>query len=210
MNFNKTNRNACIALLATLAISSHYFCTSQPAENAPSKTTTEKKELTKTELIAKGKYLVTVGGCNDCHSPKVMTAMGPEPDTTRLLSGHQEGSPLPPITYDGTKPGNWMLFSPSLTAFVGPWGISYAANLTPDSTTGIGAWDADVFKKTLRTGKHLGLDGGRPILPPMPWQLMAQMTDEDLTLIFTYLESIPAIKNQVPQPVPPTEVMKTK
>jgi hypothetical protein len=93
---------------------------------------------------------------------------------------------------------------------VGPWGISFSANLTPDSTTGIGAWTTENFIKTIRTGKHLGMEGGRSILPPMPWESMAEITDEDLSLIFNYFKSLPPIKNQVPAPVPPTDLMKKK
>lgn len=203
----KKPRSLILLVVAILIITSQYFC-SQPAEQPSAETDPTEKKLSEQELLAKGKYNVLLGGCNDCHSPKIMTAMGPVPDTTRLLSGHTAGSPLPAISYDATKPGNWLLLSSDLTAAVGPWGISYAANLTPDSTTGIGAWTADVFIKTLRTGKHLGQEGGRMILPPMPWPSIAQLTDEDLRLMFAYLQSIPPIKNQVPVPVPPTEVMK--
>ncbi|MCO4293779.1 hypothetical protein NF867_12980 [Solitalea sp. MAHUQ-68] len=122
-------------------------------------------------------------------------------DTTRLLSGHREGSTLPPLSLDVTKPGNWVVFGPELTAAAGPWGMSFSANLTPDETTGIGSWTEDVFIKTLRTGKHLGMDTGRSILPPMPWY-------EDLKAVFAYLHSLPPVKNQVPGPVPPDQVMK--
>lgn len=198
-----------LALLAAVAISSHYFC-SQPAPNPGTDASPVKKQLSEEEMLAKGKTYVTMGGCNDCHTPKIMTPAGPELDTTRLLSGHLAGSPIPPITYDATKPGNWILAAPDLTSWVGPWGISFTANLTPDETTGLGAWTAEVFIKTIRTGKHLGQAGGRQILPPMPWQMFSKLSDEDLTLIFTYLQSIPTIKNQVPAPIPPNEVMKKK
>lgn len=93
---------------------------------------------------------------------------------------------------------------------VGPWGISYSANLTPDTVTGLGAWNQDVFIKTLRTGRHLGQDGGRAILPPMPWEEFSQLTDDDLKSIFTYLQSLPAISNKVPAPVSPPDVAKMK
>lgn len=210
MTFNKINRNVWLTFLTLIIISSQYYCSSVPSDTPASGTTTEKKELSKTESLAEGKYLINTGGCSDCHSPKIMTAMGPMPDTSKLLSGHPAGSPLPPITYDGTKPGNWMLFSPDLTTFIGPWGMSFSANLTPDSTTGLGTWTTENFIKTMRTGKHLGQEGGRPILPPMPWQPVGEMTDEDLSLMFDYLKTIPAIKNQVPVPVPPNEVMNAK
>ena len=201
LNSNKT-RSILLAMLAFLGIICQFYC-SGPAAKAEEPA---KKELSKEEMVAKGDYLVTVGGCNHCHSPKAMTPMGPVPDTSKLLSGHPGG--LPPISYDATKPGSWVLMAPDLTAAVGPWGISFAANLTPDSATGIGAWTKEVFIKTLRTGKHLGQEEGRPILPPMPWDDLAKMTDEDLGAIYAYLHSLPPVRNQVPPPVPPTEVGK--
>src|SRR5204862_295164 len=79
-----------------------------------------------------------------------------------------------------------------LTAWAGPWGISYGANLTPDKP-GIGAWTADLFIKTMRTGKHLGV--GRQILPPMPWQQIGRLTDRDLRAEYTYLRSFTPIEN---------------
>ena len=99
--------------------------------------TNENKEMTKEEMVARGKYLVNLGGCNDCHSPKIMTAMGPIPDTTRLLSGHPANEMLAPIDPSMIAPGKWVLTSGTdFTAWVGPWGISYAANLSPDRETG--------------------------------------------------------------------------
>ena len=166
----------------------------------------ETKPMSQDEMIKMGGYIVMTGGCNDCHSPKVMTNMGPVVDSTKLLSGHPANEPLPPIDVKATQPGNWVNFAPDLTAFVGPWGISYAANLTPDSSTGIGAWTEDQFINTLRNGKHLG--NGRPILPPMPWDVFGKKTDEDLKAVFAFLKSLPAISNNVPSPVAPPDVMK--
>jgi hypothetical protein len=96
--------------------------------------------------------------------------------------------------------------SPDITAFAGPWGISYAANLTSDSATGIGAWTEEQFIKSMRTGKHLGAENGRPILPPMPWPFISKMTDEDLSAVYAYLKSLPPVSNRVPAPTPPNEV----
>jgi hypothetical protein len=100
--------------------------------------------------------------------------------------------------------------SPSITAFAGPWGISYAANITSDSATGIGAWTEEQFMRTLRTGKHLGAATGRSILPPMPWYFIAKMTDEDLSAVYHYLKSLPPVNNRVPPPTPPQEVKLSK
>lgn len=167
----------------------------------------EKKEMSQDDMVARGKYIVFSSGCRDCHSPKTFTQQGPVPDESKLLMGHPAGSPLPPIDTNALRPGYWYLAGPDLTTWVGPWGISYSANITPDSTTGIGAWTEENFMQAIRTGKHLGMEGGRPILPPMPWPEIASLTDEDLRSVYAYLRTIPAITNQVPAPVAPPDVM---
>lgn len=164
----------------------------------------EHKMLSQDELVARGKYIVTTGGCGDCHTPKIMTANGPMEDTTRILAGFPEGETLPPLDLKTVAPGNWYVTEKNLAAWVGPWGISYASNLTPDNETGIGTLSEEMFIKTLREGKFMGV--GRPLLPPMPWQVFAQKTDEDLKAIYAYLKSLPPIKNKVPDPVPPPKL----
>ena len=157
------------------------------------------KETPGTSPVARGKYLVTFGGCNDCHTPLKMGQKGPEPDFTRMLSGHPQDAQLPPPPKLENSP--WFAATAGMTAWTGPWGISYAANLTPDTNSGIGIWTEDMFIKAMRTGRHMG--AGRPILPPMPWQSSSALTDEDLKAMYAYLRSIPAIKNTVPQPLGP-------
>ncbi|HYV51371.1 MAG TPA: cytochrome c [Dongiaceae bacterium] len=151
--------------------------------------------------VARGKYLVTVAVCNDCHTPKLPpTGPMPQADMTRLLSGHPHDETITSGPNSADKTWMWG-GNPGMTAFYGPWGVSFAANLTPDTTTGIGGWSEDMFIQTLRNGKHMGT--GRNLLPPMPWDWVSQMTDEDLKAVFAYLKSIPAVHNEVPQPIPP-------
>jgi cytochrome c553 len=151
---------------------------------------------------ARGKYLVHIMACSDCHTPMKMGANGPEPDMARFLSGHPESATLPPPP---AAKGPWIWSGDATnTAFAGPWGISYAANLTPDRNTGLGIWTEDMFVRAVRTGRHMG-GNGRPILPPMPWPNLAQQTDDDLKAIFAYLRQIPAVKNKVPDPLPPAQ-----
>lgn len=164
----------------------------------------ENKPMTQQELISHGKYLVTVGGCDDCHTAKIYTSNGPVPDTTRRLAGFITGTKLPALDIKFVAPGNWVVTESNFSAWVGPWGISYAANLTPDNATGIGALSEELFIKTLREGKWMGV--GRPLLPPMPWQTIGQMTDQDLKAIYAYLKTIKPIHNEVPQPVPPDKM----
>ncbi|MDP4200873.1 MAG: diheme cytochrome c-553 [Bacteroidota bacterium] len=145
-----------------------------------------------------GKYLVKSMGCGDCHTPWVMGPQGPAPDMSRMLSGHPAGMHIdgpaklaPPWMWGGDM---------SMTAFSGPWGVSFAANLTPDSATGLGTWSQDTFMAALRIGKHKGT--GRPILPPMPWPSFTNLTDRDLASIYMFLRTIPPITNQVQDPIP--------
>ena len=151
--------------------------------------------------VRRGELLAMFGGCNDCHTPKVMTPKGPQPDTSRLLSGYPSQASLPAIPHGVIGPTQWgALATNDLTAWAGPWGISFAANLTPD-VTGLGPWTDRQFIQTMRTGKHLGV--GRALLPPMPWFNSAALTDQDLKALFKYLQSLKPISNQVPQPIPP-------
>jgi hypothetical protein len=147
--------------------------------------------------VLRGEYLVQSGGCNDCHTPWKMGPRGPEPDMTRMLSGHPENLKMP----EPPKPeGPWLWFgSATNTAYAGPWGISYAINLTPDQNTGLGIWTEDMFVKAMKTGKHFGTS--RPILPPMPWQAYSHMPESDLKAIYAYLKTIPAVTNHVPDAV---------
>lgn len=159
-----------------------------------------KPEAPSQTRIKRGEYLVKFGDCAACHTPLKFGPNGPEPDLAKFLSGHPEGTKLPS---PDLKPGPWFAATAGMTAWAGPWGISYAANITPDTNTGIGIWTEEMFLTAMRTGKHMG--AGRPILPPMPVQSIGSLDDEDLKSVFAYLKSIPAISNRVPEPVSPNQ-----
>jgi cytochrome c553 len=153
------------------------------------------KKSLKQSRIERGRYLTTIAGCNDCHTPKLNAQM--QPDMSRQFSGR------PPTTMAPAKPANpgEIAASPDLTAWYGPWGVSYAANLTPDPVTGIGKrYNEASFIKTLRTGKK---PEGEDLLPPMPWPMIGQMTDEDLKSVYAYLCSIKPVSNNVKTAAPP-------
>jgi cytochrome c553 len=155
--------------------------------------------------VERGKYLVTVGGCHDCHTPKTLGPNGPEPDLTRQLSGNPAGDKVAKVPASLIGPNGWgAVASNNLTAWSGPWGVSFAMNLTPDKDTGLGSWTEEMFLKAIKTGKHQG--AGRDILPPMPWNWYRNMTDDDLKAVFAYLQSLPPIKNPIPDPIPPDKV----
>jgi len=172
----------------------------QPSGSAPAAAQAASGAPASADLVGGGRYLVTILGCNDCHTPYKMGKNGPEPDMTRMLSGHPENLKMPPPPKLEMPWG--MVGSATNTAWAGPWGISYTSNLTPDQNTGIGIWTEDMFIRAMRTGKHMGTS--RTVLPPMPWPWYGKMRDEELKAIFAYLKSIPPIHNRVPDPTPPT------
>ena len=181
---------AAIILTAVLSTASLGAVTGGDAE--PGKTAAQ---------VARGKYLVDIMGCHDCHTPMKLGPNGPEWDMTRALSGHPEQLVMPPAP---AQQAPWLAsMGMTMTAWNGPWGTSFTKNLTPDKETGLGDWTVEEFIATMKTGRERGK--GRPVLPPMPVQNLAALTDSDIRALFAYLQSLPAIKNRTPQPVEPEE-----
>ncbi len=125
------------------------------------------------DAVARGKYLVTIAGCNDCHTPGYFFG---KPDMTRYLGGSDVGFEIP-----------------GLGVFVGP-------NLTPDKETGIGNWSTDQIITALQTGER---PDGRMLAPIMPWHAFANLTKEDVSAIAAFLKSLPPVSHKVPDPVGP-------
>lgn len=153
-----------------------------------------------------GEHLVTIGGCHDCHTPKKMTPMGPVDDSSLLLSGHPENMPAPDVDRKQMESKGFILTA-TFTAWVGPWGISYSANLTPDET-GTGTWTEDQFVYALRNSISKGLPGSRPLVPPMSMMPVKHMSDAELKAIFAYLRTVKPIKNHSVQPTAPLLAQK--
>jgi hypothetical protein len=175
-------------------------CNSAPPVEAPAAGTVPAAAPAMSQ-VDRGKMLIIGGGCHDCHTPKKMTPAGPEADMDKLLSGHPESAGVPqPFKTPAGSPYTTHT-NDHLTAWSGAWGVSFAANLTPDENTGIGIWTEDMFVKAIKTGKHMG--AGRQILPPMPWNWYGQLNDDDLKAMFAYLKSIKPILNRVPVPLTP-------
>jgi hypothetical protein len=146
----------------------------------------------------RGEYLVETSGCHNCHTSTRDGPTGPQTDRTRMLAGHPAG--IGAIASPAAIGAPWVwAASATNTAFAGHWGVSYAINLTPDAT-GLGEWTEEEFVRALRTGRHKGV--GRAIVPPMPWRAYARFSDADLRAIFSYLRTLPAIVNRVPEIVP--------
>jgi hypothetical protein len=139
-------------------------------------------------------------GCNDCHTPLKMGANGPEPDMSRALIGHPEE--IGPLAPAAPSQGPWIWSgAASNTAFSGPWGVGYAANLTPDQNTGLGIWTEQMFIQAIRTGRHMGVS--RPSTRLCPWPAFRNATDDDLKAIYAYLRSLKPVTNHVPDYLPP-------
>ncbi len=181
------------ALLATLG------CQQDDAAMAAADT----QEMAETP-VERGEHLVAVLGCNDCHTPLQMGPDGPAPDMSRMLSGHPEALQMPPPPALPEGPWLW-IGGATNTVFAGPWGVTYAANLTPNPTTGLSRWTEDMFVMAMKTGKQGGIEAGRPILPPMPWQGYSNLSEEDLRAIYAYLQTIPSVRNEVPPYQPPAQ-----
>ena len=176
-----------VSIMATCIVS---------CNNSDTKKEATQGVISNDSLIKRGAYLVAISGCDDCHTPKKMGAMGPEPDMELRLSGYRSDVPLPPVDTNVIKKG-WALGNAELTGWAGPWGASFAANITSDET-GIGSWTEEQFKKALTQGKWKGMDSNRTLLPPMPWQGFSNLTDEDVKAIFAFLKSTKPVKNIEP------------
>lgn len=153
-----------------------------------------------------GEHLVTILDCNICHTPKKMSAKGPVLNLDLMLSGRASGQPGLDINREEIE-AKGLSVTGDLTEWAGPWGVSYAGNLTPHAT-GIGSWSEEQFFLAMREGKYKGLSEGRTLLPPMPWESFSHMTDDELRAIFTYLKSIKPIDNLVPAALPPLSQMQ--
>ena len=142
--------------------------------------------------VERGKYLVGITGCHDCHSPKIA---GMKPDPDRILSGRPQTTKVP------TAATGEVHASEDLTAWQGGWGQSVASNLTPDPATGIGMRYTEAkFVQAMRTGKK---PEGVTIMPPMPVDVYVNMKDDDLKAIYAYLKTIKPIRNAVRQGLTP-------
>lgn len=195
----KRNNLVIVALFVLLYALSSISCA--PKNEASAIDEQELTENNPEDQIKRGQYLVQITGCHDCHSPKKMGPNGPEIIPELMLSGYPAERPIVAFTDPLIKEG-FAMFYPDLTAATGPWGVSFAANLTP-AETGIGNWTAVQFKRALTEGKYKGLEGSRMLLPPMPWFNFTEMLDEDVNAIFQYLMSINPVENSVPAPIAP-------
>jgi hypothetical protein len=173
--------------------------------NTPKTAINEPVEPTEAQLILKGEYLVTIMGCNDCHSPKTMGPQGPVIIADLMLSGYPAERPIKKVDSGPIKKG-WVMLNEDFTSAAGQWGESFAGNLTSDQT-GIGNWTEENFRRALKEGKYKGLEVSRMLLPPMPWTNFTTIKDEDVKAIFLYLKSTKPVSNIVPMPIGPDQIL---
>ena len=116
---------------------------------------------------ARGRYLVSIAGCSDCHTPGGMLG---SPDMKRYLGGSDVGFSIP------------------------GQGVFVGDNLTPDGDTGLGKWTADQVVTAIRTGKR---PDGSELSGVMPSASFSHLTDDDAYAIAAFLKSLPPIRNKV-------------
>lgn len=200
----KTNLLIAVGLITTLINIGSCSQSSNGTDERSELHTSEKKD--EKQLIKRGDYLVMIAGCNDCHSPKVFRQGMMQIDSSKMLSGYDESRPFKDYDTEVALSGQQVVFNIESTAFAGPWGVSFAANLTSD-LTGIGNWSFEQFKTAMQKGKWKGLQESRSLLPPMPWQNYVNMDEMDLKAIFAYLKSTTPIENRVPANLSPEKFM---
>jgi mono/diheme cytochrome c family protein len=185
---------------ASLLLVAAFAGCGQPPASAPASEATPVAATAESQ-VERGRLLILGGACHDCHTPKKIGPNGPEADMSLTLSGHP-ASDVITAPFKQTPGDKWTTHvNDHLTAWSGAWGVSFAANLTPDQNTGIGIWTEDMFLEAIKGGKHMGK--GRQILPPMPWMYYGQLKDDDLKAMFAYLKSLPPVANRVPVPLGP-------
>lgn len=195
-------RNLILIPVVLLTIAATIFVACNRISGKPNETLvaiSPAAELDSIALVARGDYIVNAIGCADCHSPKRMGSNGPEIIPELDLSGFPSNGTVPPIDLNSISNG-WIMFNPDGTSHLGPWGQTFAANLTSDPS-GIGNWTEENFIRALREGKYKGLEGSRDLLPLMPWYFYKNLTDEDLRSIYYYLKTTKPVYNIVPAPI---------
>lgn len=204
----KNNHDAllyCRRLLIGLVLLSVLGACGSKVEPAPKKTSKsdEQEEVYRKYNIERGKRLVELGGCSQCHTPKIRTTLGYKPDKDRFLSGYTQDQRLPDLPYVEIMAGETekTFYTTDATVWVGRWGVSFAANLTPDPETGIGNWTEDRFIHIFREGKHFGQDG--QVVSPMPLGVYSQLGFFELRSMFIYLQTVTPVPNNVPAHIPP-------
>jgi len=132
-------------------------------------------EAASREQVERGKYLVNLALCTDCHTPGYFFG---KPDMARFLGGSEVGFHIPDL------------------------GVFHGPNLTPDNETGLGRWSTEQIVTAFTTGTR---PDGRILASIMPWHAFSQLTRQDAQAIAAFLKSLPPVSNKVPDPFGPSE-----
>lgn len=194
------------ALLVLLLLAITMSCGSkvQPEpETEQDPKTSEQEEVYRKYNIERGKRLVELGGCSQCHTPKIRTTLGNKPDKDKFLSGYPADKPLPDLPYAEIIAGETekSFYTTDATVWVGRWGVSFAPNLTPDVETGIGSMSEEDFIEIFRKKEHFSQEN--PLITPMPVNVYSQLSFFELRSIYIYLQTLEPISNEVPTRIPP-------
>ena len=190
-------------ILLTLIILSCSSKVEQQAQPEQDSQRSEQDEVYHQYNIERGKRLVELGGCTYCHTPKIKTTLGYKPDKDRFLSGYPEDKPLPDLPYTEIIAGEAekSFYTTDATVWIGRWGVSFAANLTPDEETGIGAMSEEDFIEIFRKKEHFSQEN--PLVTPMPVNVYSQLSFFELRSIYIYLQTLQPVSNEVPKRIPP-------
>lgn len=202
-------KRTMVLFIAATGIAMAISCNTGKKEEAGKEektASTQPAAMTPEQMVERGEYLVNSMACEDCHTPKLLGPNGPTPDMERRFGGHPADIKLAPVDLAVLK--DYVLFNQHNTAVIGPWGASFAANISSDPT-GIGNWQEENFITAIREGKNKGMMNGRTLLPPMPWQYFKNLNDDDLKAIFAYLKTTKPVSNLVPAPIPLDELKKS-
>jgi mono/diheme cytochrome c family protein len=123
--------------------------------------------------IDRGKYLVVLASCNDCHTPGFFLG---NPDMSKYLGGSDVAFEIP-----------------GLGAFAG-------RNITADKETGIGTWTSEQIATAITAGRR---PDGRQLAPIMPYHAYSYMTKDDVAAVVAFLQSLPAVRHEVTGPFKP-------
>jgi mono/diheme cytochrome c family protein len=123
------------------------------------------------ERLARGAYIVNqAASCGACHTPRAGNDIFASERTDMYLAGG---------AYIEEKELDAGLIIP---------------NITPDPTTGIGAWSDDEIMRAIRDGVHRD---GHLLIPMMPFTSYQYMSEDDVRAVVAYLRTVPPIKNPV-------------
>jgi mono/diheme cytochrome c family protein len=178
-----------VLLIAVAAVVMVYSAAAQDSTATQEADATEEATGDSDPLLERGRYLAQIGACIDCHTP-----YKPEFADFSAITPEQLQQ-LGLYTLD-TQDTETMLLAGGRPFDLGPAGVLFSRNITPDEETGIGLWTDQEIENAVRIGVRP--DGSR-LHPLMPYRNLYNLSREDMTALIAFLRSVPAIKSEVPR-----------